>query len=103
MTQEDIIYNSVYTYNNFETIVNDEIKLLGIVNKNRDYLKDAINNYIKEYYYKNTNFNNLVKDNLLKKLVKGHVVYNEMINIIDRKNKEIYELKKQLIQLKKTI
>jgi hypothetical protein len=91
MTQEDIIYNSVYSYNNYDDIKNNEIKLLQIVNKNKNYLKDAINNYIKDYY-----INNYINDNLLKKLIKGHVVYNEMLNIIDKKNKEIDELKKQL-------
>ena len=96
MTQEDIIYNSVYSYNNYDDIKNNEIKLLQIVNKNKNYLKDAINNYIKDYYINNLSFNNLFNDNLLKKLIKGHVVYNEMLNIIDRKNKEIDELKKQL-------
>ena len=96
MTQEDIIYNSVYSYNNYDDIKNNEIKLLQIVNKNKNYLKDAINNYIKDYYMNNLSFNNLFNDNLLKKLIKGHVVYNEMLNIIDRKNKEIDELKKQL-------
>jgi hypothetical protein len=59
-------------------------------------LKDAINNYIKDYYINNYINDNLFKDNLLKKLIKGHVVYNEMLNLIDRKNKEIDELKKQL-------
>lgn len=96
MTQEDIIYNSVYSYNNYDDIKNNEIKLLQIVNKNKNYLKDAINNYIKDYYMNNLSFNNLFNDNLLKKLIKGHVVYNEMLNLIDRKNKEIDELKKQL-------
>lgn len=96
MTQEDIIYNSVYSYNNYDDIKNNEIKLLQIVNKNKNYLKDAINNYIKDYYIDNLSFNNLFKDNLLKKLIKGDVVYTEMLNIIDRKNKEIDELKKQL-------
>ena len=96
MTQEDIIYNSVYSYNNYDDIKNNEIKLLQIVNKNKNYLKDAINNYIKDYYMNNLSFNNLFNDNLLKKLIKGHVVYNEMLNIIDKKNKEIDELKKQL-------
>jgi hypothetical protein len=96
MTQEDIIYNSVYSYNNYDDIKNNEIKLLQIVNKNKNYLKDAINNYIKDYYINNYINDNLFKDNLLKKLIKGHVVYNEMLNLIDRKNKEIDELKKQL-------
>jgi hypothetical protein len=96
MTQEDIIYNSVYSYNNYDDIKNNEIKLLQIVNKNKNYLKDAINNYIKDYYMNNLSFNNLFNDNLLKKLIKGHVVYTEMLNLIDRKNKEIDELKKQL-------
>jgi hypothetical protein len=96
MTQEDIIYNSVYSYNNYENIKNNEIKLLEIVNKNKNYLKDAINNYIKDYYINNYINDNLFKDNLLKKLIKGHFVYNEMLNLIDRKNKEIDELKKQL-------
>ena len=96
MTQEVIIYNSVYSYNNYDDIKNNEIKLLQIVNKNKNYLKDAINNYIKDYYMNNLSFNNLFNDNLLKKLIKGHVVYNEMLNLIDRKNKEIDELKKQL-------
>jgi hypothetical protein len=96
MTQEDIIYNSVYSYNNYENIKNNEIKLLQIVNKNKNYLKDAINNYIKDYYINNYINDNLFKDNLLKKLIKGYVVYNEMLNLIDRKNKEIDELKKQL-------
>jgi hypothetical protein len=96
MTQEDIIYNSVYSYNNYENIKNNEIKLLEIVNKNKNYLKDAINNYIKDYYINNYINDNLFKDNLLKKLIKGYVVYNEMLNLIDRKNKEIDELKKQL-------
>lgn len=96
MTQEDIIYNSVYSYNNYDDIKNNEIKLLQIVNKNKNYLKDAINNYIKDYYMNNLSFNNLFNDNLLKKLIKGHIIYNEMLNIIDRKNKEIDELKKQL-------
>jgi len=96
MTQEDIIYNSVYSYNNYDDIKNNEIKLLQIVNKNKNYLKDAINNYIKDYYMNNLSFNNLFNDNLLKKLIKGHIIYNEMLNIIDKKNKEIDELKKQL-------
>ena len=96
MTQEDIIYNSVYSYNNYDDIKNNEIKLLQIVNKNKNYLKDAINNYIKDYYINNYINDNLFNDNLLKKLIKGHVVYNEMLNLIDRKNKEIDELKKQL-------
>ncbi len=96
MTHEDIIYNSVYSYNNYDDIKNNEIKLLQIVNKNKNYLKDAINNYIKDYYINNYINDNLFKDNLLKKLIKGHVVYNEMLNLIDRKNKEIDELKKQL-------
>jgi|688.fasta_scaffold02753_4 hypothetical protein len=96
MTQEDIIYNSVYSYNNYDDIKNNEIKLLQIVNKNKNYLKDAINNYIKDYYMNNLSFNNLFNDNLLKKLIKGHIIYTEMLNLIDRKNKEIDELKKQL-------
>ena len=53
MTQEVIIYNSVYSYNNYDDIKNNEIKLLQIVNKNKNYLKDAINNYIKDYYMNN--------------------------------------------------
>ena len=96
MTQEDIIYNSVYSYNNYDDIKNNEIKLLQIVNKNKNYLKDAINNYIKDYYMNNYINDNLFNDNLLKKLIKGHIIYTEMLNLIDRKNKEIDELKKQL-------
>ena len=63
-------------------------------------MKDAIYNYIKDYYYNNSNINQIFKDHLLKKLIKGHIVYNEMLNIIEMKNKEIDDLRRKLKKFK---
>lgn len=97
MSYANIIYKSLYNFHNYDEIMNNEAKLLDIVNKNKHYLKSSINNYIYDYYDNYTNFNLLFKDKILKKLIKGHIVYNEFEILIENKNKEIYELKQRLV------
>lgn len=96
MAYANIIYKSLYYVHNYNQIENNEEKLLEIVNKNKDYLKDSIHNYIDDYYNNYTNFNLLFRDKHLKKMIKGHTVYTEMEILIENKNKEIYELKQKL-------
>ena len=46
-----------------------------------------------DYY---VNINNIFRDRQLKKLIKGQIVYDEMLILIENKNKEIEELKRKL-------
>lgn len=101
MTQEDIIYKSIYNFiykfSNYDTIRNDEERLIKIITKNSLYLKNNIKTYITNNYNDNyININNIFRDRQLKKLIKGQIVYDEMLILIDKKNKEIEELKKKL-------
>lgn len=101
MAQEDIIYKSIYNFisnfSNYNNIRNDEERLIKIITKNSLYLKTTIKNYINNNYNDNiVNINNIFRDEQLKKLIKSQIVYDEMLNIIDKKNKEIEELKKKL-------
>jgi hypothetical protein len=101
MTQEYImyksIYNFIYKFSNYDTIRNDEEQLIKIITKNNDFLKNNIKNYINNNYNDNyININNIFTDKKLKKLIKGQIVYDEMLILIDKKNKEIEELKKKL-------
>lgn len=101
MTQEDIIYKSIYNFiykfSNYDTIRNDEERLIKIITKNSVYLKNNIKTYITNNYNDNyININNIFRDRQLKKLIKGQIVYDEMLILIDKKNKEIEELKKKL-------
>jgi hypothetical protein len=101
MTQEDIIYKSIYNFisnfSNYNNIRNDEERLIKIITKNSLYLKNNIKNYISNNYNDNyININNIFRDRQLKKLIKGQIVYDEMLILINKKNKEIEELKKKL-------
>jgi len=101
MTQEYImyksIYNFIYKFSNYDNIRNDEEQLIKIITKNNDFLKNNIKNYINNNYNDTyININNIFTDKKLKKLIKGQIVYDEMLILIDKKNKEIEELKKKL-------
>lgn len=101
MTQEDIIYKSIYNFisnfSNYNNIRNDEERLIKIITKNSLYLKNNIKGYISNNYNDNyININNIFRDRQLKKLIKGQIVYDEMLILINKKNKEIEELKKKL-------
>lgn len=101
MAHEDIIYKSIYNFianfSNYDTIRNNEEKLIKIITNNSSYLKTTIKNYISINYNDNiVNINNIFRDKQLKKLIKSQIVYDEMLILIDKKNKEIEELKKQL-------
>ena len=101
MTQEDIIYKSIYNFisnfSNYNNIRNDEERLIKIITKNSLYLKNNIKSYISNNYNDNyININNIFIDRQLKKLIKGQIVYDEMLILINKKNKEIEELKKKL-------
>jgi len=77
MAQENIIYKSIYNFiynfSDYNDIRNNEEKLITIINKKSFNLKNNI-----------------------KKLVKNKIIYDEMLILIENKNKEIEELKKQL-------
>lgn len=101
MTEDNImyksIYNFIYKFSNYDTIRNDERRLIKILTKNSLYLKNNIITYINNNYNDNiVNINNIFRDRQLKKLIKGQIVYDEMLILIDKKNKEIEELKKKL-------
>lgn len=101
MAHEDIIYKSIYNFianfSKYDTIRNNEEKLIKIITNNSSYLKTTIKNYISINYNDNiVNINNIFRDKQLKKLIKSQIVYDEMLILIDKKNKEIEELKKQL-------
>jgi hypothetical protein len=66
--------------------------VIAIINKKSNNLKNTINNYIGFHYY-NT-ITNLFKDKYLKKLIKNQIIYDEMLKLIENKNKEIEELKR---------
>ena len=94
------IYNFIYKLSDYDTIKDNEERLISIISKNSLYLKNTIKNYINNNYNDNyININNIFRDRQLKKLIKGQIVYDEMLNLIEKKNKEIEELKKKL-QLK---
>lgn len=105
MTQQDnilykSIYNFIYKLSDYDTIKDNEERLISIISKNSLYLKNTIKNYINNNYNDNyININNIFRDRQLKKLIKGQIVYDEMLNLIEKKNKEIEELKQKL-QLK---
>ena len=101
MTQDDIlyksIYNFIYKFSDYDTIKNNEERLIGIISKNSLYLKNTIKSYINSNYNDNyVNINNIFRDRQLKKLIKGQIVYDEMLILIENKNKEIEELKMRL-------
>jgi len=101
MTQDNVlyksIYNFVYKFSDYDTIKNDEERLIKIIMKNSEYLKNNIKSYININYNDNyININNIFRDRQLKKLIKGQIVYDEMLNLIEKKNKEIEELKFRL-------
>lgn len=101
MSQDDIIYKSIYNFiykfSSYDTIKNNEERLINILTKNSLYLKTNIRNYINNNYNDNiVNINNIFRDRQLKKLIKGQIVYDEILILIDKKNKEIEELKKKL-------
>ena len=61
------------------------------------YLKNSIKSYISNNYNDNyININNIFRDRQLKKLIKVQIVYDEMLKLIEKKNKEIEELKRKL-------
>lgn len=94
------IYNFIYKLSDYDTIKDNEERLISIISKNSLYLKNTIKNYINNNYNDNyININNIFRDRQLKKLIKGQIVYDEMLNLIEKKNKEIEELKQKL-QLK---
>ena len=105
MTQQDnilykSIYNFIYKLSDYDTIQNNEERLINIISKNASYLKNTIKSYINYNYNDNyININNIFRDRQLKKLIKSQIIYDEMLNLIEKKNKEIEELKKKL-QLK---
>lgn len=105
MTQQDnilykSIYNFIYKLSDYDTIQNNEERLINIISKNSLYLKNTIKSYINYNYNDNyININNIFRDRQLKKLIKSQIIYDEMLNLIEKKNKEIEELKKKL-QLK---
>ena len=101
MTHDNVlyksIYNFVYKFSDYDTIKNDEERLIKIIMKNSEYLKNNIKSYINSNYNNNyININNIFRDRQLKKLIKGQIVYDEMLNLIEKKNKEIEELKLRL-------
>ena len=101
MTQDDIlyksIYNFIYKFSDYDTIKNNEERLIAIISKNSLYLKNSIKSYISNNYNDNyININNIFRDRQLKKLIKGQIVYDEMLKLIEKKNKEIEELKRKL-------
>jgi len=101
MTYGNIMYNSIYNFiykfSNYDTIINNEERLINIISKNSSYLKNSIKTYINDNYNNNyININNIFRDKHLKKLIKGQIVYDEMLILIEKKNKEIEELKKKL-------
>ena len=101
MTHDNVlyksIYNFVYKFSDYDTIKNDEERLIKIIMKNSEYLKNNIKSYININYNDNyININNIFRDRQLKKLIKGQIVYDEMLNLIEKKNKEIEELKFRL-------
>jgi hypothetical protein len=101
MTHDNVlyksIYNFVYKFSDYDTIKNDEERLINIIRKNSEYLKNNIKSYININYNDNyININNIFRDRQLKKLIKGQIVYDEMLNLIEKKNKEIEELKLRL-------
>ena len=94
------IYNFIYKLSDYDTIQNNEERLINIISKNSLYLKNTIKSYINYNYNDNyININNIFRDRQLKKLIKSQIIYDEMLNLIEKKNKEIEELKKKL-QLK---
>ena len=100
-SQEDIMYKSIYNFiyklSDYDTIRNDEERLIGIISKNSLYLKNTIKCNINSNYNDNyVNINNIFRDRQLKKLIKGQIVYDEMLILIENKNKEIEELKMRL-------
>jgi hypothetical protein len=101
MTQDEIlyksIYNFIYKFSDYDTIKNNEERLIGIIYKNSTYLKTTIKSYISSNYNDNyININNIFRDRQLKKLIKGQIVYDEMLKLIEKKNKEIEDLKRKL-------
>ena len=96
MRQEDIIYKSVCSFHKLGFIKNNEDLLIDIIRKNSLFLNTSINNYIKDYYSNNNNLNYIFGDRQLKKLIKNEIVYNEMLNLIEKKNNEIANLKRKL-------
>jgi len=101
MAQDDIlyksIYNFIYKFSDYDTIKNNEERLISIISKNSTYLKITIKSYINNNYNDNyININNIFRDRQLKKLIKGQIVYDEMLNLIEKKNEEIAELKRKL-------
>jgi hypothetical protein len=103
MTQDEIlyksIYNFIYKFSDYDTIKNNEERLISIIYKNSTYLKTTIKSYISSNYNDNDNYiniNNIFRDRQLKKLIKGQIVYDEMLKLIEKKNKEIEELKRKL-------
>jgi|LakMenEpi03Aug12_release.lakeMendotaPanAssembly.Ray.scaffolds.fasta_scaffold1840383_1 hypothetical protein len=96
MGQEDIIYKSVCSFHKLGLIKNNEDLLIEIIRKNSLFLNTSINNYIKDYYSNNNNLNYIFGDRQLKKLIKDKIVYNEMLNLIEKKNNEIANLKRKL-------
>ena len=101
MTHDNIIYKSIYNFiykfSDYDTIKNNEERLINIISKNASYFKNNIKNYISNNYNLNDiNINTIFRDKQLKKLIKGQIVYDEMLNLIESKNKEIEELKNKL-------
>ena len=100
MTHKNIIdrsiYYFIYKFSNYDTIINNEERLIDIISKNSAYLKNSIKNYINDNDNNHIDINNMFRDKHLKKLIKGQIVYDEMLILIEKKNKEIEELKKQL-------
>ena len=96
MAEENIkyksIYNFIYNFSDYNKIQNNEERLIAIINKKSNNLKNTINNYIGFHYYNTVN--NLFKDKYLKKLIKNQIIYDEMLKLIEKKNKEIEELKR---------
>jgi hypothetical protein len=94
MEYTNIIYKSLFNFHNYNELENNEERLLQVIYKNKNSLAISIDNYI----YKNTSHNSLIntlfKDKYLKKLIKNHTIYNEMLNLIEKKNKEINDLKR---------
>ena len=63
-SQEDIMYKSIYNFiyklSDYDTIRNDEERLIGIISKNSLYLKNTIKSYINSNYNDNyVNINNI--------------------------------------------
>jgi hypothetical protein len=100
MAQENIIYKSIYNFiynfSDYNNIRNNEERLITIINKKSFNLKNNIKYYINLYYYNNININNIFRDKYIKKLIKNQIIYDEMLILIEKKNKEIEELKMKL-------